>query len=475
MFFNNITKSIKEYHSVAESKLMTESKSLEIKKLKLSSCLEHSTGPKTHYKLRKEPIGRGSFSTVYYATCPDMHEYAIKRISVAKLQQNRLSKFLLELDISKQMDHDNIVKCHEIFKTSTHWYIVSEYCNYGTFSDLISAIKNVDVKKKENLVHYYLNQLKNALYYLNINNIIHRDLKPMNILLTRTDKTDNEVIIKLADFGFARFFEHNPANTTGYDDMVATVCGSPIYMAPELLINDKYNIKADLWSFGIIMYELLYGVNPYNFPKSIAHLKELMEKKEIRFDPCYSDKTINLIKSLLQVDPIKRIGWEEFFNHDWFKTIPNEEEMMPQIDKDPSLEDVADKYDFEFEFEEDIKKVKPCVDHQIVSQKQKMPNFINYLEEYLADSKNSAILQSSHSPHSPYGKGCQPSMGKPIKSIKSELDMSEFVVVDLENGTETIDLNHPQIHTYQETYTSSIIKIFTDSIGYIFGGQSKSY
>jgi serine/threonine protein kinase len=438
---------------VKEYKSMTESKSLEIKRN--SHTLEHSTGPKTKYKLKKEPIGRGSFSTVYFATGPDMCEYAIKRISVAKLQQNRLSKFLLELDISKQMAHDNIVKCHEIFKTPTHWYIVSEYCNYGTFGDLISAIKNVDVKKKENLIHYYLNQLKNALYYLNINNIIHRDLKPMNILLTRTDKTDNEVIVKLADFGFARFFEHNPANTTGYDDMVATVCGSPIYMAPELLINDKYNIKADLWSFGIIMYELLYGTNPYNFPKNIAHLKELMEKKEINFDLCYSNNAIHLMKSLLQINPEKRIGWDDFFNHDWFKTTPYEDEMIPQIDKDPSSENIDD---VGFEFDENVER---CV------EQQKIPTFLNYLEEYLAESKTS--------PHSPHKKGCQPSMGKPIKSIRSELDMSEFVVVDSENGTETIGPDHPQIHTYQETYTSSIIKIFTDSIGYLWGGQAKSY
>jgi len=455
MLSNNIN-SIKEHKSVTMS--------LDTKRIKLNTdTSHHHSGPKTKYKLKKEPIGRGSFATVYYATCPNMNEYAIKRISVEKLQQNRLGKFLLELDISEQMDHDNIVKCFEIFKTPTYWYIVSEYCNYGTFADLVLAIKNVEPKKKENLGYYYLNQLKDALYYLHKNNIIHRDLKPMNILLTKSKKTDGEVIVKLADFGFARYFEHNPAtNITGYDDMISTVCGSPIYMAPELLINDKYNIKADLWSFGIIMYELLYSTNPYNYPKNIAHLKELMEKKEIRFDPCYSDKTIDLLKMLLQTNPEKRIGWDDFFNHDWFKNIPYEEEMAPQIDKDSSADNIDDG--LVVEFEDDLRiddKTKTSFVEQPKYKNPKFANFLNYLGDYLAESTTSIA------PHSP-------SMGKPIKSVKSELDMSEFVVVDSASGNETIGSDHPQIHTYQETYTSSLIKIMTDSIGYLLG-QAKSY
>lgn len=96
--------------------------------------------PIIKYKLCKNPIGKGAFSTVYYATDVHMQEYAIKRIIISKLEQSRLSKFLLELDISVKINHENIVKCYEIFKTSIHWYIVSEYCNYGTFVDLITIL-----------------------------------------------------------------------------------------------------------------------------------------------------------------------------------------------------------------------------------------------------------------------------------------------------------------------------------------------
>lgn len=435
---------------------MTQSKSLDMKHGLLrnnqSKLYNNNHVQKTIYNIKKEPIGKGSFATVYYATGPDMQPYAIKRINVSKLQTNRLNKFLLELDISSQMEHENIVKCHEIFKTEKYWNIVSEYCNHGTFADLIQAIQKIDqtdeklyYKQKEKLGQYYLTQLKNALKYIHENNIIHRDLKPMNILLTRTNDTNDEIVVKLADFGFARFFEPTIGNnTSGFDDMISTICGSPIYMAPELLIDNKYNLKADLWSFGVIMYEFLYGTNPYNFPQNIAHLKTLIETQKIKYDECYSNVAIDLMKKLLQTDPKNRITWEEFFAHEWFN-IPNNqsnEQLDEQCEIGPPMTPIPDL--------------------------SKLPSnipFFDYLENNLAQTET--MIQTAAIIHSP-------TMGKRIKSVKSELDMDEFVVVDPDSGTESIGIDHPQIRTYNETYASSVIKIFTDTI-YMLVGQPKSY
>jgi len=267
------------------------------------------------YKLKREPIASGSFSDVYLGYDSDGGEYAIKQIDVQKLDPNRLDKFLLELDISVKISHPNIVKCYEIFKTDNYWYMVSEYCNSQTLRELIKESKKLDNVLREECVKTYIIQLKNALHYLHSNNIIHRDLKPANILLT---KSGDEFVLKLADFGFARYFRAEETQPDGHNDMVSTLCGSPIYMAPELLVENKYNMKADLWSFGVIMYEFIYGVNPYFFPKNIPELKKLMTEQSITYQQTCSGLAVDLMKSLLVIDPRKRISWENFFNHPWF-------------------------------------------------------------------------------------------------------------------------------------------------------------
>ena len=140
-----------DVQNVTESIMDTKgnrSKSLD---LSASMFVHKTTGdhdPRLKYKIKKPPIGKGSFSTVFYATDSSENEYAIKRIELSKLDPTRHDKFVLELDISSKINHPNIVKCFEVFKTSSHWYIVSEYCNYGTFADLLKAVAKIEPKKK---------------------------------------------------------------------------------------------------------------------------------------------------------------------------------------------------------------------------------------------------------------------------------------------------------------------------------------
>lgn len=271
------------------------------------------------YKIHPTPIGKGSFSMVYLGYDRLGSCVAIKKISLKKLPHDRIDKFNLELDISKKINHVNIVRCFKTFKTKKHWYIVTEYCDAGTLKDYIEQLKSIDTNEnREKCVRDILIQLKEALHYLRNNNLIHRDLKPMNILFSNDKKNNNKMILKLADFGFARYFNSEQLTNDGYDSMISTICGSPIYMAPEMLLTSMYNIKADLWSFGVIMYEMLYGINPYNFPKSIPHLRELIVSQKIVFNDIYSTSCIDLLKALLVVDPKVRIDWDDFFEHEWF-------------------------------------------------------------------------------------------------------------------------------------------------------------
>ena len=270
------------------------------------------------YKLeRKNPLGKGSFSTVYLATDKFNNQFAVKQISLSKIRSEHGDKFQRELDISMRLNHPNIVKCIEIFKTEYHWYIVTEYCDGGTLQNLLPTLSKYNNNRREEIVKKILSELKDALKYLISNNIIHRDLKPQNILIKKLTK--NNYTIKLADFGFARYFS-NKLTDDGHDDMVSTICGSPIYMAPEILIDLKSNTKADLWSFGVIMYELLYGNNPYYFPKNIPELRKLIVEKQITYNHIFTQDCMDLLKSLLIIDPKNRISWKNLFLHKWFIT-----------------------------------------------------------------------------------------------------------------------------------------------------------
>jgi serine/threonine-protein kinase ULK2 len=277
---------------------------------------------KYKYKITtKKAVGKGAFSIVYKAENKNKEIFAIKCISLDKLKKHNLDKFLFELDISMKMRHNNIVKCHEVFKTNKNWYIVTEFCNGGTLQDSMKDLPS-NYKDREIICKKYLTQLKNSLKYLHRNNIVHRDLKPSNILLSGKYPNDT---LKLADFGFSRYFNSNEsAEGIIEENMMTSFCGTPMYMAPELLSDRKYTSKADLWSFGVIMYELLYGTNPYNYPTNIHNLLELMQTQEINYIPIYSQECISLLQSLLEINHQKRISWDDFIKHEWFdKTIPS--------------------------------------------------------------------------------------------------------------------------------------------------------
>ena len=126
---------------------------------------------------------------------------------------------------------------------------------------------------------------------------MHRDLKPQNILL-------HNGIVKLADFGFCRPLKSQ-------DEMVHTMLGSPIYMAPEILRGFDYSAKADVWSLGVVLYEMLFGFCPFE-EKSIAKLIMLLDNAElvIRKDiNNISEETVDLLKNLIVKDPAKRYSW----------------------------------------------------------------------------------------------------------------------------------------------------------------------
>lgn len=277
-------------------------------------------------------LGKGGFGVVYRGhDNVQMREVAIKCVSLSHRGLSILvNKQKIEQEISLMMKliHPNIVSYYDNVITDTHWYIIMEYCNYGTLADILSSLP--PIKERESLARYYLVQLKDALKYLRQHDFVHRDLKPMNILLTKTKvvscasddlfnldedyQQEEQIILKLADFGLTK---HNDNNT-----LMQTVCGSPMFMAPEILLEEDYDTKADLWSFGVIMYQMLIGKYPRE-AKTMAQLKT-NALQPIDFHPEYgfSDACYDLLCRLL-TDRSKRIEWDQLFEHEWFvETTP---------------------------------------------------------------------------------------------------------------------------------------------------------
>tara|TARA_B100000575_G_scaffold252443_1_gene220431 strand:+ start:6978 stop:8123 length:1146 start_codon:yes stop_codon:yes gene_type:complete len=262
------------------------------------------------YYYYKEPIGYGSFSIIYKGySIHSSKPLAIKRIT--KIID--MKYFHNEVDLMKQLEHPNILKLYDVVKTNGNIYLILEYCNGG---DLSTYIKSSNRANKDII---YFKQIIIGLEYLYSHKILHRDMKPHNILI-------HEGNIKISDFGFAKAFEKN--------ELITTFCGSPLYMAPEIIKTKEYDLKSDIWSLGVILYELISKTHPY-----YADSKELLWNRvrngiEIDYSIIEYSNITPLIKRMLVEDPHTRINWDELFmlfHHTVFQEDPEDVEEETEM------------------------------------------------------------------------------------------------------------------------------------------------
>lgn len=248
-------------------------------------------------------IGSGSFSVVWLAK-HRVHgvEVAVKEIVMDRLSKKLQESLLSEIVILKRIKHPNIIRMHEIIEGTERIFLILEYCRGGDLSVYLQRHGKI----LEATAKQFMQQLANGLQVLRDNNLIHRDLKPQNLLLTTTD--DNSVL-KIADFGFARSLQPFV--------LAETLCGSPLYMAPEIMQLHKYDAKADLWSVGAILFQLVTGKTPFTGNNQIQLLQNIINSTDLRFpqDCNLSNDCIDLCKKLLRRNPLERLTFEEFFNH----------------------------------------------------------------------------------------------------------------------------------------------------------------
>ena len=308
------------------------------------------------YICYKQKIGKGSTSTVYkgYDKEKDI-EVAIKKIEYSNIDKKIRIQIDRETKLMKSLTHPNIVELYDIvyLEDSPNFvYLILEYCHQGDLSKFLNKRP-----MKEKYAKKYMKHLLAGLKYLIENNIIHRDLKPQNIMVTKNDT------LKICDFGFARHFDSNM--------MLNTLCGTPLYMAPEILTYSNYTNKADLWSIGVILYEILFAQRPYS-ANSFYNLVQQIKEKPIKIPEYIAISTCcqDLLKSLLVKDPKKRISWEGFFNHPWFVNKVHIYKPFEQSNTYDSQElsfDVAFSYDKESSnnfksYESTLSSIENCIE-----------------------------------------------------------------------------------------------------------------
>jgi len=251
-------------------------------------------------------IGDGNFAVVRHC----IHkvtgtDYALKIIDKFKCQ-GKEALLAREVAILRQVCHPNIISLIEEQETNEHLFLIMEFMKGG---DLFDAIASA-IKFSEADASIMIRHLCYALAYLHSHHIVHRDVKPEN-LLVQMDKQRIRCL-KLADFGLAQIVT----------EPLYTICGTPTYVAPEILAEVGYGLKIDVWAAGIILYILLCGFPP--FVSTDNEQEKLFEKilsGQYEFTSPYWDNISlsakELISNMLQAQPELRFSAEDVLDHPW--------------------------------------------------------------------------------------------------------------------------------------------------------------
>ena len=258
---------------------------------------------------------RGGFSVVHEAiqrTTGD--KFAVKIIKKQAIEGEDIKLLKREIQIMKQLDHPNILKLFEVYEDANSFYLVMELVQGKELFDKIVERGQYSEKDAAHIIR----QILSAVSYLHSHDIAHRDLKPENLLSAGSG--DHEVI-KIADFGFSKNFG---------EEKLMTSCGSPGYVAPEVLTSESYDKSVDMWSVGVILYILLCGYPPFYADNAPALFKKIMEVQYDFDDPSWEDVSNdakNLIRHLLVGEPSKRYTAEQCLHDPWVTGVQSDKPL----------------------------------------------------------------------------------------------------------------------------------------------------
>ncbi|XP_077194070.1 calcium/calmodulin-dependent protein kinase type 1D isoform X2 [Paroedura picta] len=247
----------------------------------------------------------GAFSEVVLAENRSTGKlFAVKCIP-KKALKGKESSIENEIAVLRKIKHENIVALEDIYESPNHLYLVMQLVSGGELFDRIVEKGFYTEKDASTLIR----QVLDAVYYLHRMGIVHRDLKPENLLYYSQDE---ESKIMISDFGLSKM--------EGKGDVMSTACGTPGYVAPEVLAQKPYSKAVDCWSIGVIAYILLCGYPPF-YDENDSKLFEQILKAEYEFDSPYwddiSESAKDFIRNLMEKDPNKRYTCEQAARHPW--------------------------------------------------------------------------------------------------------------------------------------------------------------
>ena len=251
-------------------------------------------------------VGSGSYGQVYLALhILNKKNYAIKHMDKKKLFSllHSLNSIQKEIVIQSKIDHPNIVKLLYVKETHISYDLVMEYASMGSLFHYIRKYKGLSEAKAFSLFI----QVVNAVNFMHSNDLIHRDIKPENILIYENN------VIRLCDFGWCVKLEGHQRGT---------FCGTTEYMSPELVNHQGYGKEIDVWSLGILLYEMIHGYSPFRPNKPKFNEKEVMENiknHNLIFGRTVSNECKQLIYHLLDPDINKRYTVEDIYNSEFVK------------------------------------------------------------------------------------------------------------------------------------------------------------
>lgn len=236
----------------------------------------------------------------------------LKSIKKSKLK-NCSAHFKKETEILQKLDHPNIYTIIDFYQDSQQYFIVSEYLQGGELFDFLNK-KGV---LNEQTTYAIMKVIFKAVNYLHKHGIIHRDIKPENLVFAKQDEIPS---LKLIDFGTADFGDENLIFTN--------TLGTVYYVAPEVLKN-KYDMKADIWSCGVVFYIMICGNLPFSGKRDQDIMDSILNNEPSFEGPEWSiipEDLKNLVRRILVKDPSKRITLNEIFQHPWYLRMKEHKE-----------------------------------------------------------------------------------------------------------------------------------------------------